>query len=286
VLGKLNENPLLRSIGLPLLKALNRDISIRHHWLDRKIKLNLFAHKGYWFHGRLRETHEMHAIRAMIAPGDTVVEVGGHIGYMSLWFAECAGHNSGGSVTVFEPGSNNLPYIRHNLAGVDQIRLIEKGCGSAAGKLEFFEDSLTGQNNSFVTSFEGLRANIEAAPNVEVRINKRTVDVVRLDEELGSVAPDFVKIDVEGYELPVLQGAHRWFYPEQKPPIIMIEVQADHDEIRDWMHERGYTLFDIDGQEISTIPHSTLNIFALNCERHVNELSRWRSQLQKAEKHQ
>lgn len=159
-----------------------------------------------------------------------------------------------------------------------QIRLIEKGCGSAAGKLEFFEDSLIGQNNSFVKSFEGLRANIEAAPNIDVRIDRCTVDVVRLDDEPGSVAPNFIKIDVEGYELPVFQGAHGWFYPGRKPPIIMIEVQADHDEIGDWMHERGYTLFDVDGQEISAIPHSTLNIFALNCEQHTNELSRWRSQ--------
>ncbi len=87
MLARLNENPLLRSLGLPLLKAFNRDISIRHHWLDRKIKLNLFAHKGYWFHGRHREAEEMQAIRALIAAGDTVVEVGGHIGYISLWFA-------------------------------------------------------------------------------------------------------------------------------------------------------------------------------------------------------
>jgi FkbM family methyltransferase len=80
----------------------------------------------------------MLAIRAMIAPGDAVVEIGGHIGCMSLWFAECAGRNSGGSVTVFEPGSNNLPYIRQNVKGVDQIKLIEKCCGDAAGTLEFF----------------------------------------------------------------------------------------------------------------------------------------------------
>jgi hypothetical protein len=150
----------------------------------------------------------------------------------------------------------------------------------------FFEDSLTGQNNSFVTSFEGLRANIEAAPNIDVQINKRTVDVVGLDGELGSVAPDFIKIDVEGYELPVLKGAHGWFHLERKPPIIVTEVQADHDGIVDWMHERGYTLFDIDGQEISTIPHSTLNIFALNCERHATELARWRSQRQETGKQQ
>jgi FkbM family methyltransferase len=277
VFSRLNENRLLRSIGLPLLKALNRDISIRHHWPGRKIKLNLFAHKGYWFHGRRREAEEMSAIRAMISTGDSVVEVGGHIGYITLWFAECAGSATNGNVTVFEPGSNNLPYIRQNLVGVANVRLIEKGCGSAAGQLEFFEDSLTGQNNSFVSSFEGLQSNIDAAPNVDVRVNKRSVEVVRLDQELGNTAPDFLKVDVEGFEYPVLQGASGWYGPDRKPPIIMIEVQADHDAIGSWMHEQGYSLFDIEGHEVNTIPHSTLNLFALHREHHKAALARWQA---------
>lgn len=277
MLSRLNESRLLRSIGLPLLKAFNRDISIRHHWLDCKIKLNLFAHKGYWFHGPRRESAEMNAIRALIARGDTVVEVGGHIGYISLWFAECVGTGVGGGLTVFEPGSNNLPYIRQNVLGSKKIKLIEKGCGSTGGKLEFFEDSLTGQNNSFVKSFEGLKSNIDAAPNVDIEIKSRTVDVVRLDSELGDIGPDFIKIDVEGYELPVLLGASGWYVSGRNPPIIMIEVQADHDEIGAWMHERGYTLFDIEGKEISDIPHSTLNLFALHHEHHAAALTRWHS---------
>jgi FkbM family methyltransferase len=276
VIARLYKNRFFRSIGLPILKAFNRDITIRHHWVDRKIDVNLFAHKGYWYHGRRRETEEMEAIQALISPGQSVVEVGGHIGYLSLWFAECVGQGAGAAVTVFEPGSNNLPYIRSNVGGIKQIRLIEKGCGPKAGKLEFFEDSLTGQNNSFVRSFEGLHDNMAAAPNVDVQINQRTVDVVRLDTELGDVVPDFVKIDVEGFELSVLLGADGWFMPGQKPPIIMIEVQANYDEITSWLHERGYTLFDKNNRELAVIPHSTLNLFALNREHHKVHLARWR----------
>jgi FkbM family methyltransferase len=278
VFNGLSGNLLIRSIGLPILKAFNRDISIRHHWLNRKVKLNLFTHKGYWYHGRRREAKEMNAISAMVSFGETVVEVGGHIGYISLWLAECVGRCSNGNVTVFEPGSNNLPYIRQNVSGIDHIKLIEKGCGSTNGTLEFFEDSLTGQNNSFVESFGGLQSNINAAPNVDIKINKRVVDVVRLDTELSYVSPDFIKIDVEGYELQVLLGTDGWYRKAQKLPIIMIEVQADYNEIGTWMNERNYTLFDIHGNEISVIPHSTLNLFALNLEQHAVQLARWKSQ--------
>jgi len=247
---------------------------MRHHWLNRKIRINLFAHKGYWFHGRRREADEMRAVRVLISPGDSVVEVGGHIGYITLWFHECAGSASNGSVIVFEPGSNNLPYIRQNLANIGNVHLIEKGCGSVAGQLEFFEDSLTGQNNSFVSAFEGLESNINAAPNVAVSVNKRSVEVVRLDEELDDYVPDFIKIDVEGFELAVLRGASGWYDSDRKPPIIMIEVQSDHDAIETWMHERGYNLFNIEGQEIATIPRTTVNLFALHREKHATALSR------------
>jgi FkbM family methyltransferase len=218
----------------------------------------------------------MKAIKALIAPGDEVVEVGGHIGYISLWFAECVGDK--GHVIVFEPGSNNLPYIRSNIKDVSQVRLIEKGCGPEASELEFFEDSLTGQNNSFVSSFQGLKSNIEAASNIHVEITKRKVDVVRLDTELPDIVPNFVKIDVEGFELPVLLGTEGWFNKNEKVPIIMIEIQSDQEEIFAWMRQRNYTLFDIHGCEIKSIPRETQNFFALNIHQHADALTRWLSE--------
>lgn len=109
----LYRNRTLRSFVLPVLRLVNRDIKIRHHWTGHKIRLNLFRHKGYWFHGRRRELREMQAFEKLIDPLDVVAEVGGHIGYLSLWFAELT--REGGWVFVFEPGDNNLPYLRDNL---------------------------------------------------------------------------------------------------------------------------------------------------------------------------
>ena len=102
------------------------------------------------------------------------------------------------------------------------------------------------------------------------------MDFVRLGTE-PSTAPDFIKIDFEGYELPVLLAASHWFGPKSTPPIIMIEVQADHDKIVAWLHERGYTLFDIEDRELSALPNTTLNLFALHREKHPAALLRWQS---------
>lgn len=268
----LYENKFLRAFVLPALKAISRDITIRHHWTGHPIKLNLFAHKGYWYHGRRREEDEMRAIASLVQAGDVAVEVGGHIGYISLLLSKSV---ESGNVTVFEPGSNNLPYIRHNLAGLSNVTLIEKGCGPKADFLTFYEESLTGQNNSFVSSFQGLESNSGSAPNISVEVSQHKVPVVRLDEEIPD-PPAFVKIDVEGFEYPVLQGTEGWFSENLTPPIIMIEVQADHADIADWFSTRGYQLFDIEANPITQIPETTINIFALNPKAHTKQLARWR----------
>jgi FkbM family methyltransferase len=269
----LYENGLLRAIILPIMKAVSRDITIRHHWTGQQLKVNLFAHKGYWYHGRRREKDEMRAIELLVEPGDLAVEVGGHIGYIALLLARAVGY---GKLIVFEPGSNNLPYLRANLADLDNVTLIEKGCGPRSENMTFFEESLTGQNNSFVSSFRGLQDNAANAPNVSVDVTSHVVPVVRLDQEVPDT-PAFVKIDVEGFELAVLHGAESWFENGRMSPIFMIEVQADHAAIADWFSARGYKLFDVHGRPMMEIPETTINLFALAPRIHAARLERWQS---------
>lgn len=106
---KLHKKPLFRRIALPLLKLFNRDILIDHPWAGSKLKLALFEHKGYWFYGKNRERDEMIAFGCFLQPGALVLEVGGHIGFTTLYFSELV--TSSGRVIVFEPGPNNLKYI-------------------------------------------------------------------------------------------------------------------------------------------------------------------------------
>lgn len=48
----------------------------------------------------------MKTLAELARPGDTVVELGGHIGYLSVHLAKIVGDD--GTVIVFEPGPNNL----------------------------------------------------------------------------------------------------------------------------------------------------------------------------------
>lgn len=77
------KTPFLRPVVLHLLRWMARDTSLTNPWTGSRIYLNSFRHKGYWFFGKEREAGTMARFAELIRPGDTVVEVGGHIGFIT-----------------------------------------------------------------------------------------------------------------------------------------------------------------------------------------------------------
>lgn len=255
---------LLRRILIPVLRTVgDREVSIRHHYTGQPLRVHLFKHRGYWFHGKRREHETMNLFARIIQPGQSVCEVGGHIGYISLYFQKLAGS---GRVTVFEPGSNNLPYLRRNVANTG-IVLVEKAVAAQAGRLRFYMDSLTGQNNSLVQDFQGLQANSRVA-YTPVAVTAAEVDCVSLDDFFpgGTTDPDFIKIDVEGAEADVLLGARKCL--ARALPSIMVEVQARESEVFDCLDELGYVLFSPSGRRLLAAPDLKGNVFAFHKAKH------------------
>ncbi len=265
----------LRRIVLPLLKRFSFDFWARHPWVQgQKTLLNSFSHKGYWYHGRNRERRTMELFSIMILPGATVVEVGGHIGFISQYFRSLVG--GGGSVYVFEPGSNNLPYIKRNFASGSEnytdrkVVLIEAAVGKRSGTVDFYEENLTGQNNSVIKDFAGLTAN-QAVAYVKTATNRRSVNLVSLDEYFLHTTVDFIKIDIEGYEWSALQGASRLIARDR--PALMVEIQADHERIFEFFRANGYALFN-DKIEVREQPSDLRgNTFCLHGEKHRQLIS-------------
>lgn len=267
-------NKFFRMLVLFALKQTAFDLSIKHHWTGERLWLNSFRHKGYWYHGRNRECSTMQAFKDLIAKGDTVIEVGGHVGYLSLWFAELVGPS--GHVVVFEPGQNNLPYTRKNLQDKNNVTLVEKGCGPVAQVMKFYEENLTGQNNSFVKDFGGLLKNSCSAPGVSVKVGVHQVEVCRLDEfviPLGR-SVDFIKIDTEGYEWQVLSGCNG-LLAQSCPPKFMVEVQADELSIFQLFMQHGYQLYDESRRRVDVIEKMCGNLFALHPLHHAESVNRW-----------
>lgn len=257
----------LRSLLIPIIKQFGSDITIRHHWVrDAIVNLHSFRHKGYWFYGKKRELKTMHLFEKLIKSGDKVVEVGGHIGYISIFFSKLVGVS--GSVIVFEPGTNNLAYIKKNIRSdkFENVRLLELAVGGdSKGTVTFYEDDLTGQNNSLVKDFEGLKNN-QKNSYVDLKVEAKKVTVTTLDLELSGAMVDFVKIDIEGGEWPAIFGSKNII--NKNLPAFMVEIQANRLEIFNFFGQNNYVGFNEDRTIIDSYTKLNGNIFWLHKRKH------------------
>jgi FkbM family methyltransferase len=131
-----------------------------------------------------------------IGHNDTVIDAGAFNGILSLVYAEKASH---GKVFSFEPDKKNLKQLKENFRLNDNpknIDLIKKGLWSKTGEIKFYEAGSVA-SSSFYKAEKALERNIK---------------VTSLDDfmtENKILAVDFIKMDVEGAELNILQGARK-----------------------------------------------------------------------------
>jgi FkbM family methyltransferase len=240
----------IRKLVLKTLKAFNRDINIKHHYTGDKLLLNLYQHKGYWYYGKKREIDTITMFKKYIKEGDYIIEIGGHIGYMSLIFKSLS--KDTGSLVVFEPSQENLKYLRENTKKYPQIKIEEKGVGNENKKAILYVENVTGQNNSFLDDYKVFDENNKNGLNNGIR-EKVEVEMIKLDTFIlnnGDKTPDFVKIDVEGFESEVIEGAN--INIKKNKIVFMIEVTRNHDRIYNTFINANYGIFEEDGTEIKS----------------------------------
>ena len=234
----------LRKVAISALRRFNPgDISIRHHYTGERITLHSFKHKGYWYYGKRRESESMALFARLVRPQDTVIEVGGHIGYLSLYFAQLVGQR--GQVIVFEPGTNNLPYTRANLRAKPNVRLVETAVADFCGKTSFYVEDYTGQNNSLLSNYSRFDDNLTNAGMCgQMTKSVVEVDCTTLDEfatKLTVPPPSFIKIDAEGAELAVLRGMQQTLRAENVA--LMVEVTEQASAVYELLTSAGYKAY-------------------------------------------
>jgi FkbM family methyltransferase len=258
----------MRKVILFILKNLKFDFKLKHHYTGFSFLLNSYYHKGYWFYGSKREYSTIQKFFNIIKSGDYVIEIGGHIGYFSTLFSKIV--DSDGKLDVFEPSLENLKYLKQNASFLpnklfNRISIIEKGIGNVSGFLDFYIDPITGQNNSFVKDFDGFYENRKQSIEKNAKLLTVTVPVITLDDYLQNKErqPDFIKIDVEGFEYNVIIGAKNTI--ENYKPNLMIEIQKDQYEIISYFLSIDYNIFNDHWIKISSfndyLEFMTPNIF-------------------------
>jgi FkbM family methyltransferase len=106
-------------------------------------------------------------------------------------------------------------------------------------------------HRSVASSSWWMDEHLGAADGDGFAVAARDVSVERLDD-LG-LRPAFVKIDVEGFELPVLRGLAETFARHR--PVLMVECGPRIGEIVAYLGDRGYQPFAFDAAERAFHPY-------------------------------
>jgi FkbM family methyltransferase len=174
--------------------------------------VQLMVHGGY-------EAFTVRALRRCLRPGDTFIDVGANIGYLSAVAAGIVGPS--GAVHAFEPVPQYFANVQwlaeHNPNHT--IHAVNQAAGAEAGTASI---DVSTDNLGWNTMVGGLMAEGEKGEPVDVA-------VVRLTDYLAeALAPgravQLIKIDVEGFEWPALVGLAPWLRAQSPRPPLLLEV--------------------------------------------------------------
>ena len=152
---------------------------------------------------------------AAVLPRDaTVLDLGANLGWVAAGFALIVDH---GTVVAVEASPTTFAHLEHNMraAGLQNVTLINAAASDTAGTLEFFD-------NEWFSAGSFVKESTLAA---EVHVGAVKVPAVTVDELVAQLSldrVDFIKIDIEGHELPALRGARDTL--ERFRPSAMIEM--------------------------------------------------------------
>lgn len=219
-------------------------------------KLDLANPTHRWIvYGNYEGSHFLNWAREYLPSNGIVIDSGANIGQMLLYLAQWLPQ---GKLLAFEPGREQAQWLQECLQVHPElpVEVVQLGLGSAPAQLRLQNLGPT---------------HIHGAWNQISETEGETITIVRLADELaarGLNRIDLWKLDVEGYEIPALQGAEE-LLKEQRFGAIYAELAGDNGErIRDYLADFGYRgyLFDSQGKLYlpSELPEHTNGLFLVS----------------------
>jgi FkbM family methyltransferase len=169
--------------------------------------------------GQFYEPEVSYFLANVLQPGDTVVDVGAHIGYFSVLAGRIVGPE--GRVYAFEPEPGNYRRLRDHLAqnGLRQVQSFNVALGSAPGTAEMYFNSDNDGGHAFWDVAEH-----QLCERTREEGKRMSAEVVVLDHVLSGLQPGqgprLIKIDAEGMEYEILKGSLRTILGHEVPFVI------------------------------------------------------------------
>jgi len=228
-------------------------------FLDPKDSLRLSVHQ--------HEPYETEILKKEIKPGDTVVDVGAHIGYYTLLFSKLVGPS--GKVFSFEPAPQNFSILEKNINfnSCKNVILINKAVGNQPGLAKIHLTPSTGDFN-FVDTKEDKQ--------------ELELPIITLDgyfSSRGNTQIDFIKMDIEGYEPRALSGMKNILLktPKMKMlvefyPKMLRKAGCNPSDLLKFIFEAGFKIYAIQDKVGSMVPMKIEDLLRFYCFNRVGNI--------------
>jgi FkbM family methyltransferase len=162
-----------------------------------------------WYNKDWPKLPEVELLRSgRLRPGARVFDIGAHQAVVAAILARIVGE--GGQVIAIEPNPHNHAVALENkrLNGLEQLEIVQAGAAAKAGTMVFDRR---------------LNSTVERGTGNWERVEVPAVTVDSLTETYG--VPDVVFIDVEGFEVDVLEGSRKTL---ESTPDVYVEMHVKH----------------------------------------------------------
>jgi FkbM family methyltransferase len=220
--------------------APQRVIRGKLHGYRMRLGLSEWSERQTYFLGRYFDLGTQHFLMHALAPGDTLIDVGGNIGMITLLGAHRVG--PAGKVITFEPNPEAADRIAETLRenGIGNVTLHRVALSDQPGRFTL----------SVITAHTGMGTLAEVEEQHKPLVSARhEVEVMRGDDVIGPTPlPGAVtmKMDIEGFEFRALRGMIQTL--RRYRPAIITEVSEHHlrragaspKEMFELLHAEGY----------------------------------------------
>lgn len=199
------------------------------HGLMLYLKQDRYIGRSFTTYGEFSEG-EQHLFRAILRPGDRVIEAGANIGAHTIPLAKIVGPT--GSIIAFEPQRIIFQLLCANVAlnGLTNVQALPVALGAVPGEMGVPYVDYLKENN-----FGGLSLCDPIGPGIDT-VRVETLDTFALDFNM-------LKIDVEGMESAVLTGAAHSI--ARLRPVLYLEngVKAKSQALIRQLFDAGYRVW-------------------------------------------
>ena len=181
-------------------------------------------------------------MESILKPGDTFIDIGANIGYMTAKGAGLVGKT--GKVHSFEPA---FPYAQR----LEKLSRMNPDYKIIVNQYALGEEE---KEASFIMSKENIGANAIVSDNEvneAVKVFIHRFDKYAQEKIFKNIK--LIKIDVENFEFPVLKGFRNYFKNPSHRPIIICEIfpynyphlGSTLTELLEYMGQYGYKAYNI-----------------------------------------